>query len=164
DPFAVSLHAVLRAPPEPSQTALVYGCGSLGLMTILALRALFPATRVIAVSLDARQQSLVERLGAERLFTSRGRGLVGEIGGFFKGAAQEAAIRSAVAPVGSRARLRHGRIQRNAGDRRPRCEPAGGHRDRRRGAAQTIRMDADLFQGAFAAGLERVRAGDGGGK
>ncbi|HKA33997.1 MAG TPA: alcohol dehydrogenase catalytic domain-containing protein [Candidatus Binatia bacterium] len=84
DPFAVSLHAVLRAPPEPSQTALVYGCGSLGLMTILALRALFPATRVIAVSLDARQKSLVERLGAERLFTSRGRELVGEIGEFLK--------------------------------------------------------------------------------
>lgn len=82
DPFAVSLHAVLRAPPEPGATALVYGCGSLGLMTILALRALFPETRVLAVSRDARQKTLVERLGAERLFTSRGRELVGEVGEF----------------------------------------------------------------------------------
>ena len=89
DPFAVSLHAVLRAPPEPRQTALVYGCGSLGLMTILVLRALFPATRVIAVSRDARQTPLVERLGAERLFTSRGRALVGEIGEFLQAPARK---------------------------------------------------------------------------
>jgi threonine dehydrogenase-like Zn-dependent dehydrogenase len=84
DPFAVSLHAVLRAPPRPGETAIVYGCGSLGLMTILALRALFPQTRVLAVSRDARQRTLVERLGAERLFVSRGRDLVGEIGEFLK--------------------------------------------------------------------------------
>ncbi|HEY1374778.1 MAG TPA: alcohol dehydrogenase catalytic domain-containing protein [Candidatus Binatia bacterium] len=84
DPFAVSLHAVLRAPPEPGQTALVYGCGSLGLMTIILLRALYPATRVIAVSLDPRQQPIVERLGAERFFTAHGRQLVGEIGEFLK--------------------------------------------------------------------------------
>jgi threonine dehydrogenase-like Zn-dependent dehydrogenase len=84
DPFAVSLHSVLRAPPEAGATAIVYGCGSLGLMTILALRALFPETRVLAVSRDPRQQSLVERLGAARLFTSSGRALVGEIGEFLK--------------------------------------------------------------------------------
>jgi threonine dehydrogenase-like Zn-dependent dehydrogenase len=84
DPFAVSLHGVLRAPPAPGETAVVYGCGSLGLMTIILLRVLYPATRVIVVSLDPRQKPLVERLGAERLFTSRGRALVGEIGEFLK--------------------------------------------------------------------------------
>ncbi|HEY1268851.1 MAG TPA: alcohol dehydrogenase catalytic domain-containing protein [Candidatus Binatia bacterium] len=84
DPFAVALHAVLRAAPEPGQTALVYGCGSLGLMTIILLRALYPAARVIAVSPDPRQKAILERLGAERLFTSRGRGLVGEFGEFLK--------------------------------------------------------------------------------
>ncbi len=84
DPFAVSLHAVLRAPPAPGETAVVYGCGSLGLMSLLALRALFPATRVVAIGRDARQKPVVERLGAERLFTSRGRELVAEIGEFFE--------------------------------------------------------------------------------
>jgi threonine dehydrogenase-like Zn-dependent dehydrogenase len=80
DPFAVSLHALLRAPPSPGETAVVYGCGSLGLMTILLLRALFPETRVLAISLDPRQKPLVDRLGADRFFSSRGRELVGEIG------------------------------------------------------------------------------------
>ena len=84
DPFAVSLHAVLRAPPAPGETAVVYGCGSLGLMTILALQALFPQTRVLAVGRDARQKTIVERLGAERYFASRGRELVGEIGEYLK--------------------------------------------------------------------------------
>ena len=84
DPFAVSLHAVLRAPPARGETAVVYGCGSLGIMTILVLRALFPETRVLAISRDTRQKSLVERLGADRLFTARGRELLGEIGEFLK--------------------------------------------------------------------------------
>jgi len=84
DPFAVSLHAVFRAPPEPGETAIVYGCGSLGVMMILALRALFPKTGVLVIGGDPREKPLVERLGADTLFTSRGRRLVGEIGEFLK--------------------------------------------------------------------------------
>jgi threonine dehydrogenase-like Zn-dependent dehydrogenase len=84
DPFAVSLHAVLRAPPEPGETAVVYGCGSLGLMAILLLRALFPKTRLLAIARHSRVKSLVHRLGADALFTSQGRELVREIGEFLK--------------------------------------------------------------------------------
>jgi threonine dehydrogenase-like Zn-dependent dehydrogenase len=84
DPFAVSLHAVLRAPPEPGQTVVVYGCGSLGLMTILILRALFPKTRLVVVTRHPRVKSLVQRLGADALFTSRGRELIDDIGEFLK--------------------------------------------------------------------------------
>ncbi len=84
DPFAVSLHAVLRAPPEPGETAVVYGCGSLGLMAILVLRALFPKTRLLVITRHPRVKSLVDRLGADALFTSRGRQLVREIGEFLK--------------------------------------------------------------------------------
>jgi threonine dehydrogenase-like Zn-dependent dehydrogenase len=84
DPFAVSLHAVLRAPPEPGQTAVVYGCGSLGLMTILLLRALFPKTRLVVITRHPRLKALVQRLGADALFTSRGRELIDDIGEFLK--------------------------------------------------------------------------------
>jgi threonine dehydrogenase-like Zn-dependent dehydrogenase len=79
DPFSVALHAVLRAPPEPGETVLVYGCGSLGLLALQILAVLFPGVNVLAVDHKPRLQGLVTRLGARRLFTSRGKDLVGEI-------------------------------------------------------------------------------------
>jgi len=84
DPFAVSLHAVLRAPPEPGETVLVWGCGSLGLMAIHLLRVLFPKTTILAVDHKPRMKDMVERLGATRLFTSRGKDLIAEIGDYVK--------------------------------------------------------------------------------
>jgi threonine dehydrogenase-like Zn-dependent dehydrogenase len=80
DPFAVSLHAVLRAPPAPGETVLVFGCGSLGLMLIHLLSVLFPGVTVLAVDHKPRMRELVERLGAHKLFTSRGKDLIAEIG------------------------------------------------------------------------------------
>jgi threonine dehydrogenase-like Zn-dependent dehydrogenase len=84
DPAAVSLHAILRAPPVPGEAAVVYGCGSLGALTILLLRALFPKTRVLAIARNLRVKSLVDRFGADCLFTSRGRNLIAEIGEFLR--------------------------------------------------------------------------------
>ncbi|MDX1736289.1 MAG: alcohol dehydrogenase catalytic domain-containing protein, partial [Halioglobus sp.] len=40
DPFSVSFHAMLKAPPPENGTALVYGCGTLGLLAIALLRLL----------------------------------------------------------------------------------------------------------------------------
>ncbi len=84
DPFAVALHAVLRAPPEPGDTVLVWGCGSLGLMAIHVLHVLFPKTTILAIDHKPRMKDLVERLGATRLFTSRGKDLIAEIGDYVK--------------------------------------------------------------------------------
>jgi len=64
DPFSVSLHGILKRPPAPGATALVYGCGTLGLLAIAILRALYPATRVLAVARFAHQRALAERFGA----------------------------------------------------------------------------------------------------
>src|SRR5262245_868532 len=64
DPFAVSLHAILHHPPEGG-LALVYGCGTLGLLAIAILRALHPNVRVAAVARYAHQARLAEKLGAE---------------------------------------------------------------------------------------------------
>jgi threonine dehydrogenase-like Zn-dependent dehydrogenase len=83
DPFAVSLHAVLRAPPQRGETAVVYGSGSLALMTTLLLRVLFPETRVLAIA-RAYAISQFYRLGAHAVFTSKGRDLITEIGEFLK--------------------------------------------------------------------------------
>jgi threonine dehydrogenase-like Zn-dependent dehydrogenase len=71
DPFAVSLHAVLHHPPPSGGVALVYGCGTLGLLAIAILRALHPTVRVLAVSRFAHQTQLAAKFGAERVLPHR---------------------------------------------------------------------------------------------
>ena len=71
DPFSVSLHAILRTPPTPGGTALVYGVGTLGLMAIAILRALHPDVRVVAVARFEHQARLAEKLGAARTLPHR---------------------------------------------------------------------------------------------
>ena len=67
DPFSVSLHAILRNPPE-GRFALVYGCGTLGLLAVAILRLLHPEVRVLAVARFGHQADLARRFGAERVF------------------------------------------------------------------------------------------------
>ena len=64
DPFSVSLHGILKRPPTPGATVVVWGCGTLGLLAIAILRALHPETRVLAVARFAHQRALAERFGA----------------------------------------------------------------------------------------------------
>ncbi len=71
DPFAVSLHAILRNPPSEDGTVLVYGCGTLGLLAMEILRALYPGVRVLAVARFPHQAKLAERFGAERVLSHR---------------------------------------------------------------------------------------------
>lgn len=70
EPFACALHAVLNVPVEPSQTVLVIGCGSIGLLTIAALRATGVAARVVAVARYDHQQQLARQLGANEVVGS----------------------------------------------------------------------------------------------
>jgi threonine dehydrogenase-like Zn-dependent dehydrogenase len=68
DPFAVSLHAVLHHPPPgEGGTAVVYGCGTLGLLAISILRALHPQTRVVAIARFDHQARLAEQFGAHQV-------------------------------------------------------------------------------------------------
>ena len=71
DPFSVSLHAILRTPPPPGGTALVYGAGTLGLLAIAILRLLHPHVRVLAVARFDHQARLAEKFGAERVVRHR---------------------------------------------------------------------------------------------
>ncbi len=64
DPFSVALHSVLHWPPPAAASALVYGCGTLGLLTIAILRLLHPQCRILAVARYPHQSALARRLGA----------------------------------------------------------------------------------------------------
>jgi threonine dehydrogenase-like Zn-dependent dehydrogenase len=64
DPFAVSMHAVVRHPPPPGGRALVYGAGALGTTSLACLRALFPDVEVAVVARFPAQAALARRLGA----------------------------------------------------------------------------------------------------
>ncbi len=63
DPFSVSLHSVLHHRPEPGDTVVVYGCGTLGLCAIAILRALFDV-RIYAITRFEHQARLALELGA----------------------------------------------------------------------------------------------------
>ena len=64
DPFAVSLHAIVRHPPPEGGRALVYGAGALGTTAVAILRALYPSVDVGVVARWPAQAALSERLGA----------------------------------------------------------------------------------------------------
>jgi len=64
DPFAVSLHAVVRHPPPPGGRALVYGAGALGVTSVAILRALYPDVEVAVVARFGAQAKLAAAFGA----------------------------------------------------------------------------------------------------
>ena len=65
EPFACAIHAVLRAGVDPGSTVLVSGAGTMGLLTIAALRRLTEPARIIAVAKHPRQREEARRLGAD---------------------------------------------------------------------------------------------------
>jgi threonine dehydrogenase-like Zn-dependent dehydrogenase len=64
DPFAVSLHAILRHPPRPGGRALVYGAGALGTTSVAILRSLYPEVDVAVVARFESQGHMAKKLGA----------------------------------------------------------------------------------------------------
>ncbi len=73
EPFACAIHAALRVPPAADgDAAIVLGCGTIGLLTIAALRALGSRARVLAVARHAHQEALAAALGADRVLRGRG--------------------------------------------------------------------------------------------
>ncbi|MGH0038439.1 MAG: zinc-dependent alcohol dehydrogenase [Myxococcota bacterium] len=77
DPFSVSLHAIAHEPPPPGGRVLVYGCGTLGLLSLPILRALHPDVEVLAVARFAHQAALASELGAHHVLAHRPtRGLI----------------------------------------------------------------------------------------
>lgn len=79
EPFAVALHAVLRFGALPGQTVLVIGCGSVGLCTVAALRAVGQQARVVAVARHRQQAEMARRLSADEVVIGRGPALDGAL-------------------------------------------------------------------------------------
>lgn len=63
EPMAVACHAVRRADVGRRRTALVIGCGPIGLAVIAALRA-HGTKRIVASDLSAQRRKLARQLGA----------------------------------------------------------------------------------------------------
>ena len=64
EPLACAIHAVLRARPETGASVLVVGAGTVGVLSLLALREFTSAGPVLVVAKHARQRELTLRLGA----------------------------------------------------------------------------------------------------
>jgi len=72
EPFACSVHAVRANLPEAGERVLVIGAGSIGLLTIAALRALAPSARVTSLARYDIQRTHAARLGAAEIIPARG--------------------------------------------------------------------------------------------
>jgi threonine dehydrogenase-like Zn-dependent dehydrogenase len=64
EPLACAIHGVFRARPEPGASVLVVGAGTVGMLTILAIREFTQAGRVVVVAKHPRQRELALQLGA----------------------------------------------------------------------------------------------------
>jgi threonine dehydrogenase-like Zn-dependent dehydrogenase len=72
EPLACSVHAVRANPPGDGERVLVIGAGSIGLLTMAALRALAPEADVTVLARHPFQGRHADRLGATRVVAARG--------------------------------------------------------------------------------------------
>lgn len=71
DSFSCALHAVMQNPPKENDKILVYGCGTMGLNTILSIRALGFRNEIIAVYSRKFQGDMAIKLGASKIINLR---------------------------------------------------------------------------------------------
>lgn len=65
EPTAVGVHAAMKARVQPGATVVVLGSGTMGLVTIAALRHLTEAATIIASAKYPEQSALARKLGAD---------------------------------------------------------------------------------------------------
>ncbi len=70
EPFSCSLHAAQIAAVQEGQTVLVIGCGTIGALTIAALRGLGTACRILAVAKYSHQRKAALAFGADQVIES----------------------------------------------------------------------------------------------
>lgn len=67
EPFSVAVHAVLQNPPAPDDKVLIIGSGSIGLLTLAALRRLGHNCDITMLARHPAQVDLATRFGATRV-------------------------------------------------------------------------------------------------
>ncbi len=67
EPLACALHAATMADAQPGETVAVIGAGTIGLLTVAALRERAPQTTVLCVAKHAAQKAAARRLGADHV-------------------------------------------------------------------------------------------------
>ncbi|MBU0719692.1 MAG: alcohol dehydrogenase catalytic domain-containing protein, partial [Planctomycetes bacterium] len=72
EPFACALHGALRVNLTEDDTALILGCGAIGLLTIAALRATGCRARIVAAARYEHQKQHALRLGADEVLEASG--------------------------------------------------------------------------------------------
>ncbi|GAC1365189.1 MAG: zinc-binding dehydrogenase [Actinomycetota bacterium] len=84
EPTACAIHAVRRAQIAENSTVLVVGTGTVGLLTIAAVRSMVPSARVIAVAKHGRQAGIATGWGASAVSSSEALGAVRRATGAFR--------------------------------------------------------------------------------
>lgn len=80
EPLGCALHAVRKAPLDDDQNVLVLGCGTMGLLTIAAIRGLGSRCRILATAKYPHQKELARELGADLVLSAhRSRALYAEL-------------------------------------------------------------------------------------
>lgn len=74
EPLSCAIHGVLKSGVNHNDRVLVVGCGSIGLLTIAALRALAPECEIVAVAKYLHQRALAQSLGADHLVSEGEKG------------------------------------------------------------------------------------------
>ena len=69
EPFACALHGVLKFSPNRAATICVIGGGTIGLLTIAALRVLGHRNRILIFAKYPHQQQLARELGADEVLS-----------------------------------------------------------------------------------------------
>ena len=70
EPFACALHGVLKANLKDTDEILVIGAGTVGLLTVAAIRAIGKQNRILIVAKYPHQRQLARELGADEILSS----------------------------------------------------------------------------------------------
>jgi L-iditol 2-dehydrogenase len=71
EPVSIAVHGLLRAVPRDGDPVLVIGAAIIGLATVAAVRALFPASPVTVVARHPHQAAAAHAVGADAVVESR---------------------------------------------------------------------------------------------
>ena len=70
EPFACALHGVLKANLKDTDEILIIGAGTVGLLTVAAIRAIGKSNRILIVAKYPHQRQLASELGADEILSS----------------------------------------------------------------------------------------------